>query len=163
MDKYDVNYKKLALLLLPTFLRKPVIAALAYAATAALNRIHTRFDTLRKDSDFRLLYNGQVCYLRAVLNQYFDPIQRRITITENADAVNNSQVFMRGLDQSQFLPTREQNKPLVINRKGLSGVNSYDFWINLPHELRDEIQPERLKAVTDTYRLASKRYEINYK
>ena len=37
---YDVNFKRLALLLLPTFRRRPLLAALAYAAVSPLQWLH---------------------------------------------------------------------------------------------------------------------------
>ena len=40
---YDVNFKRLALLLLPTFRRRPLLAALAYAAVSPLQWLHTQF------------------------------------------------------------------------------------------------------------------------
>ena len=65
MDKYDVNFKRLALLLLPTFWRRPLFAAMAYAAVSPLQYLHTRFILWKRESDYRLEHNGQVCYLRA--------------------------------------------------------------------------------------------------
>lgn len=87
MDKYDVNFKRLALLLLPTFWRRPLFAAMAYAAVSPLQYLHTRFILWKRESDYRLEHNGQVCYLRALLNDKFDPIDRRITITETVENV----------------------------------------------------------------------------
>ena len=84
MSKYEVNIKRFALLLLPTFWRKPLLATLAYAMVSPLGYLHTRFVLFRRDTVYRLTHNGQVCYLRAVLNDQFDPIERRITITEEA-------------------------------------------------------------------------------
>ena len=71
MDKYDVNFKRLALLLLPTFWRRPLFAAMAYAAVSPLQYLHTRFILWKRESDYRLEHNGQVCYLRALLNDKF--------------------------------------------------------------------------------------------
>ena len=87
MDKYDVNFKRLALLLLPTFWRRPLFAAMAYAAVSPLQYLHTRFILWKRGGDYRLEHNGQVCYLRALLNDKFDPIDRRITITESVENV----------------------------------------------------------------------------
>ena len=84
MSKYEVNIKRLALLLLPTFWRRPILATLAYAMVSPLGYLHTRFVLFRRDTVYRLTHNGQVCYLRAVLNDTFDPIERRITVTEEA-------------------------------------------------------------------------------
>ena len=68
MSKYDVKFKRLALLLLPTFLRRPLIAAVAYASVIPVQYLYVRFIRWKQDTDYRLNNNGQVCYLRAVLN-----------------------------------------------------------------------------------------------
>lgn len=73
MGKYDINVKRLALLLLPTFWRKPGFAALAYAAVSPLQWLHTQFVLWKRDAEYRVQKNGQVCHLRAVLNDMFDP------------------------------------------------------------------------------------------
>ncbi len=42
MIRYDINFKRLALMLLPTFLRRPVTAYLSYAIVAPIAHIHTK-------------------------------------------------------------------------------------------------------------------------
>ena len=71
------------------------MASLTYAAVTPLNYIHTRFLEFRKDAAYRLNHNGQVCYLRAVLNDTFDPELRRITVTDTAQNVGILLVFRR--------------------------------------------------------------------
>lgn len=162
MSKYDIKFKRLALLLLPTFLRRPGIASLCYAAAAALSYLHAQFVTARDDDNYRLGHNGQVCYLRAALNDSFDPQQRRITITENTGNANNNRVFMRDADQSRLVPMREDASAIIINRRGFGGISDYDFWINIPYALYGKIETTHLRAVANNYKLASKRYGINY-
>ena len=41
-------------------------------------------------------------------------------------------------------------------------MNSYDFWVNIPIALLNEIDADRVRAVVDAYKLASKRYQINF-
>ena len=90
MSKYDVKFKRLALLLLPTFLRRPLIAAVAYASGIPVQYLYVRFIRWKQDTDYRLNNNGQVCYLRAVLNDMFDPGLRRITISDTVDNIGLS-------------------------------------------------------------------------
>ena len=141
MDKYDVNFKRLALLLLPTFWRRPLFAAMAYAAVSPLQYLHTRFILWKRESDYRLEHNGQVCYLRALLNDKFDPIDRRITITETVENVGFITLHKREEDAE---------------------VSGYDFWVNIPLALYDKLDITQVRAVVDAYKLASKRFSINY-
>jgi hypothetical protein len=162
MSKYDVNFKRLALLLLPTFWRKPLLGALTYAMVTPLNYLHTKFVLFQRATDYRLTHNGQVCYLRAVLNDRFDPIERRIAITEDTSNIWPLMLWHRSEDHSELLPMRETGRALIVNRRGFVGVNSFDFWVNIPVALLEAVDVTRLRAIVDTYKLASKRFSINY-
>lgn len=161
MSKYDINFKRLALLLLPTFLRQPLMASLIYAAVTPLNYIHTRFLQFRKDAAYRLNRNGQVCHLRAVLNDTFDPELRRITVTDTAKNVGVLFVFRRDEDRAVLVPRRSPESVLPVNRRGFGGASGYDFVVNLPFALRN-VDQARLTAMVHTYKLASKRFVISY-
>lgn len=162
MSKYDVNFKRLALLLLPTFWRKPLIASIAYAAVSPLSYLHTRFILYRRETIYRLTHNGQICHLRAVLNDQFDPIDRRISITEASGGESVMMVHNRDVERAQLVPTRETGQAIIVYRRGFDGVNAYDFWVNIPSALYDTVDIARLKAIVGTYKLASKRFSINY-
>lgn len=162
MGKYDVNIKRLALLLLPTFWRRPLFAAVVFAAVTPLQAVHMRFMRWKDDTDYRLRYNGQVCHLRAVLNDLFDPGERRITVTDNVENIGSVVLHHRDAEQSLRFPARGSGRIVILNRRGYGGVNGYDFWVNLPLALYDKIDPEQVRAVVDTYKLASKRFSINF-
>ena len=154
--------KRLALLLLPTFWRKPGFAALAYAAVSPLQWLHTQFVLWKHDAEYRVQKNGQVCHLRAVLNDMFDPIDRRITITDNAENVGYIILHHRDTDQSVRLPARGSGRAVILNRRGYGGVNGYDFWVNLPVALYGKVDLAQVTGVVNTYKLASKRFSINF-
>lgn len=162
MGKYDVNMKRLSLLLLPTFWRKSVFAATAYAAVSPLQWLHTRFVLWKQDTEYRVQYNGQVCHLQAVLNDMFDPGERRITITDNAENVGYISLHQRDTDKSVLFPSRGSGRVMILNRRGYGGVNGYDFWVNLPLALYGKIDFAQVTAVVNTYKLASKRFSINF-
>ena len=162
MDKYDVNFKRLALLLLPTFWRRPLFAAMAYAAVSPLQYLHTRFILWKRESDYRLEHNGQVCYLRALLNDKFDPIDRRITITETVENVGFITLRKREEDDEVLVPRRGSERFLILNRRGFGGVSGYAFWVSIPLARRDKLVITQFRAVVDAYKLASKRFSINY-
>ena len=159
---YDVNFKRLALLLLPTFRRRPLTAAVAYAAVSPLQRLHTRFVLWKRDTDYRLRHNGQVCYLRALLNDMFDPIDRRITITETVENIGHIVLHKRETDEELLVPARGAGRVVIVNRRGYGGVSGYDFWVNIPLALYGEVDVARVAAVVNTYKLASKRFSTNF-
>ena len=68
---FEIDFKRLIALLLPTMLRRPVIFGLLRAGVSAVERVYGEFTKARTGHVFRLTHNGQVCYLRGVLNYYF--------------------------------------------------------------------------------------------
>ncbi len=163
MSKYDVNFKRLALLLLPTFWRKPLFAAVVYSLVAPFNILYVRFQTFRRQSLYRLTHNGQVCYLRAVLNDTFDPLERRLTITDISEGGTYWMLYKREMENSASLPKRETQWAVMITSRKSGDDKKYDFWINVPGILSKEIDPNYLKAIVNQYKLASKRFSINYR
>lgn len=161
MRKYNINFKRLALLLLPTFLRRPMMASLTYAVITPLGYIHTNFLQFCNDAAYRLNHNGQVCYLRAALNDTFDPELRRITVTDTAQNIGVMLVFQRDEDRPILVPLRDSGAVLLVNRRGFGGASGYDFVVNIPLALRG-LDEARLTAVVNTYKLASKRFAISY-
>ncbi|MBD5230311.1 MAG: hypothetical protein HDS69_09825 [Bacteroidales bacterium] len=161
---FNVNLKRLALLTLPTWLRRPLVGALVYAGVTPLGRLLQELRSYRNTTRYRLRHNGQVCKLRGVLNDEFDPELRRIVI-EDLDSMENreaSTVWQREAERWVMVPQRGTGA-VSIHREGFSGTSGYDFWVTLPEELRDVETETRLRAIVNMYKLASKRYAINYK
>lgn len=159
---YDVNYKKLALMLLPVKMRRVRMASYMYTCMAPVQRLSRLFDTYRSETDYRLKHNGQVCYLRAVLNDQFDIQERRIYIGEVEELPTNT-LYKREIGRFLYARPRSAGRPLMINRRGFDRSNLYDFTVVLPSILRGTVDESRLRAVVNTYKLASKRYLIVYK
>ena len=161
MSKYDVNIKRFALLLLPIGWRKPLFRAIVYAMTAPLHHLHARFMAFRRTTDYRLTHNGQVCYLRAVLNDQFDPVERRIKITEDNMSTDPMLLWIRSADRAIPLPLRQSGEAVIIPRRGFSAGNAVDFVVEVPLSV-GAIDEARLGEVVKTYKLASRRFLITY-
>lgn len=160
MNYYDLNVKRLAMLLLPSFCRKPLIAAFAQSVVHGCNVIYGSFIRWRQEKQYVLTHNGQVCYLRAVLNDQFDPIYRRITITDGWDDVSLLRLYCREADMSTLIKPRGAADGVMLYRRG--SVHGCDFWVNVPAVLFGRVDEERLTAIVSLYKLASKRFSINY-
>lgn len=164
MSLYDLKIKRLALLLLPTHYRRPLIAAFAQSMVQGVNIVYGNFMRWRQDKQYRLSHNGQVCHLRAVLNDAFDPVKRRILIEDQwSVSLSGQRIFKREEEHFILIPARITGRAFILNRRGFGGVNGFDFWITVPVDLYGLINETRLNAIVDTYKLASKRWTINYK
>lgn len=159
---YNVDFRKLGLLLLPTFLRQPILSAIVNAMVSPIGYLHTSLTTFRNESNYRLTHNGQVCYLRAVLNDMFDPLARRITIGDIPGDVDGFTLYQRSVGRAKSIPRRDPERLTVINRRGFGGANRCDFEIMIPAVLQANIPASRINAVVNTYKLATKRFLITY-
>lgn len=72
MNVFNVDFDKLNLELLPTFLRKPLLFAFLNAATAPIERIWNAFLFCQEDTFFLLKYNPSKRNLEIALRRRFD-------------------------------------------------------------------------------------------
>ncbi len=162
MGKYNVDFKRLAVLLLPTPLRQPRLTALVQVLMSPLSRMGRELTAYRSSKAYRLGHNGQTCYLRAVLNDRFDPVLRRIRITEGVQEERTLLIYMRELERWRHIRRRNGNGQTILYRRGYGGIGNLDFWVEIPSALQSVINEDEVYAVTNTYRLASKRFGITY-
>ena len=91
---YKIDFDRLVLLLLPTFLRKPVLFGYVRALITPIASLHYKWSLMRNENIKKLSYNSQRCYLRKALNDKYDPELRRITIggtlNQNQDYIYTS-------------------------------------------------------------------------
>jgi len=159
---YDVNIRRLALLTLPTWLRRPLVGALVYAGVSPLGRLVGELRGFRRRTGYRMCHNGQVCRLRGALNDEFDPEQRRIGI-EDCGEEPGRVVRRRALGRWVIVPRRGRGAAAVIVRAGFGGTGGYDFRVTVPAALRPAVAEARLRAVVNLYKLAGKRCAVIYK
>lgn len=159
MGIYDFDARRLALLLIPPVRRTPGVYALARAAVQGVCALYGRFRTWKADAEYRLTHGGQVCHLRAVLNDAFDPELRRIRVEDAEGAGAVVFLYERRLDRPAFVPWRSSGDALMVDARGMGGASGgADFTVRLPAGLARLREDARLKALTDRYRLASKRW-----
>ena len=154
---YRIIFTRLAIMLLPTMLRKPVISAYVRAAFSQFDYIG--FAAYRRQTNYRLTHNGQVCYLRAVLNDYFDVELRRIEIGDGAETAMPI-IYHRSEARLVGAPPRG-TEGLIVGWRGTAAGGGYDFTIRVPPELyADGTIITKMTALVREYKLASKQFQI---
>lgn len=161
MTRYDIDYKKLALNITPIKLRNQLHMAFQYLVVSPISRLAKMFDAYRTDTNYRLHHNGQVCYLRAVLNDLFDSTLRRIQIEDLAPQ-RELVIWKRDQNKPIMISERSSGNAIIVSKRGFGGADGYDFVVICPLALRGVIDETRMRAVLDQYKLASKRYTITY-
>lgn len=149
---YKVDFDKLVLLLLPTFLRKPVLFGYLKALVSPIDGLHYRWSKMRDENLKKLSYNCQRCYFRAALNDKFDPIMRRITFDETLN-----------LDQD-YIYTSAENLDVYLGTMWLEQDFNYsgstvDYLVLVPRDIMNTKLNE-IVALIEFYNLAGKQYQI---
>ena len=148
---FNVHWKKLAILLTPTFLRSELMKSWIELLMEGINDIHYQWLQFRKSNIYILAHNSQVCYLRGALNDRFDNEQRRIQIIDGNKY------------QRKYIYTDEEQKPKFLGIIYIHGDEDYsdtgvDFIVEVPNDIIFNIN--EMKGLIDFYKLASKRYKI---
>lgn len=150
----DRNYKRKALLLLPSELQRPLIAAFAEVTGAEIQNVYDRLLALYHDLNYKINHTSQVCFMETVLNDALDPIQRRIEIH---NTVISSAIVPRLYD-------RIHESPIVLGVQILNdrehyNSGDYDMQVVVPQlaDLTDD-EINQLHANMLFYKLAGKRY-----
>jgi len=166
---YELKFDRLAVLLLPTMLRKPMVVAFLRAILSQVGL--SLFMKFRRTANYRLMHNGQVCYLRKVLNDHFDPDvgerdedrRRRITIGDGEE-VTPTIVYWRQTERLVGVPMRANvvdDGALLIGWRGTVAGGGYDFTVRVPQEILDNREARlRIAVLIREYKLSSKQFLI---
>ncbi len=152
---FNINYRKLAVDWLPTFLRQKIIIAFCWVLITPIEKMYAVFLKRRKQQRIRMDFNYQKFSLQKRLNDAFDRIERRIKIV---NAVQYEGVYLytedEGIDKTQWLHG-DENPIYLRSEDELSSI--YDFIVEIPNTNINQI---RLCAEIDFYILQSKNYKI---
>ena len=155
---YDVNYAQYAMQLLTNNYRTDMVIAIIKAITAPLSEIHTQFDTLRTGIDFNTY--SQVCYMQGLLNDNFDPLERRIRI-RNAAIDYGFYLLHKRNKKKPIRLARRGIKPYYWCTRGMLRSHNIDFEVLLPAGYRlSEEEENRMRNLVNISKLASKQYII---
>lgn len=152
---FSEDFKKLSLWLTPHWMRRPNLLIFIQAFTWPLRQIHNRFLMFVTATLYRLNHNGQICYLRAVLNDAFDSTLRRIWIGD-----------FEGIERIYLWPEIDLRDVNLGEVQYLWPDADYadsgiDFTIHLPVDIvTTDPQMAYLRSLVDEYKLDSKNYNI---
>lgn len=155
---FDVNWDKLVLYLLPTFLRRPFLLGYIRALLAPMESLYYKWYNWRIDNIYKLEHTNQICYLRGSLNDKFDPVERRIRIG-NGLLYETQYIFTEAEGQDVWLYTEQEAEILWLRTEAETADTGLDFIVYVPEEIYNS-QLDGLKAHIDFYKAGGKRYKI---
>ncbi|WHT39963.1 hypothetical protein QNH98_04715 [Myroides sp. mNGS23_01] len=150
---YNIDFKKLILLMLPISLRKVGLIAWLEAMIEPIRQIQYDFVQKRQETLYNLQHNGQVCFLRKILNDIFDIERRRIKIIDG-NQYDRFYIYTKGEQKTKYLGVFYLHQRL--DYRGTS-----DFIIQVPSSL--QYDSYQLNAIVNYFKLAGMQYKIeNY-
>jgi hypothetical protein len=129
-----------------------------------LENMNTEFEAYRNAVDTSVY--SQVCYMRGMLNDYFDYYHRRIIVRNTATDGNSHLIWQEQYDKPYMIYNEDYPdtyKPVLLNRDGQTGANDAGFEVVLPagYILSDD-ERNRMTALVNSHKLASKKFIITY-
>lgn len=175
---FNIDFKRLILSLLPTFLRKPLLYSLLKAMVQPVITVYDSFTKSRSENLYKLKITPQICYLRKMLNDSFDIDLRGIYISDGNPSnwvIAYPQARFNATDGKQPLWAASANETqlnklifttnagvTIVPRQGDIGASGLDFNVMVPSRLRGIADEKRMISLVNYYKLASKRYAISY-
>ena|ERR1035437_386363 len=156
-----INFSKLAAMLLPTFMRSASVVELFRILVLPFSFVQGLFFAYRAKNLYNLNHNGQVCHLRAVLNDAF-PI--RIQSFQIEDTLGDSGVWLFARDEDliyQQLVIPDQPECILLYDEETM-TKFADFVVKIPSELESFDNMNMIRALVNTYKLISKKAIYEY-
>jgi hypothetical protein len=154
MRLFQIDMDRLALLLLPTFVRTVTVYVAVRAMLQPIATLLDKFNKNRESNLYNIGHNGQECKLRAMLNDVFDPVQRRITI-EDTDRYEFTFVYREAADRPVWLNTVE------VASEGYTSFIATDFTVTVPQGIPRSVRPQMISLI-NYYKLTGIRYSIKF-
>jgi hypothetical protein len=121
-------------------------------------KLYNQFQAFRTACIYRLTITPQVCFLERALNDKYDIVSRRITIS---DPVRRGLLFIytRAENKPVFIYRRSENMPRYLYTKAETARAGVDFIIKVP--LAVSFNAAEMVAFVNAYKMASKRFKIS--
>ncbi len=154
---YDIDYKKLVKWWTPYPLRKVFLLTLLGVLVYPIAQLHQLFLRFKNAKLYQLKITPQVCYLEMMLNDYFDPTERRIRIVD-AKWYLPTYIYQEDELKPVYLKKEGEDTPVWIYTESEAGQFRDDFIVLVPVEVIFIL--EEMRGFLDSYKLAGTRYKI---
>ncbi|WP_289665585.1 hypothetical protein [Flavobacterium panacagri] len=112
----------------------------------------------RIDNIIKLEHSGQICYLRKILNDEFDPIEKRIRV-ESGNLYETTYIYTAGEEKEVSLYTETENNPIWLRADSETADSGLDFIVWVPVGVYDASY-FKLLSLINFYKAGGKRYNI---
>ncbi|MDD3685929.1 MAG: hypothetical protein PHE56_04090 [Bacteroidales bacterium] len=160
MRLFQINYKKLIFVLLPGYLRSKNVGALMVSAVQPIIGLYNRFIKNRATNNYKLAHNGQVCYLRALLNDSFPDRNSSFEIIDIESEGSWQFCYQEQSYNQLFAPAAPEAEILYSVPAIISGTAN--FLVIIPNNLTGFDTLNQIKSLVNEYKLVSKKAFYEY-
>ena len=166
MAQMKIDYNKLAVLLLPTFLRQPILMSLARILMVPLQRLHDEHHAARDERMYQLRHASQICHIKDALNREFavgnyDPTTPDYTAGFEIEDINAIGDWVMTYDEvPAFADVHTMTKDddyLLVYDETIITQATQSFIVYVPKEIEFNTSLPKVRAIVEQYRLASRR------
>jgi hypothetical protein len=155
---YKIDFNRLGILLLPTFLRKQNLVAFIQTLLLPIDSLYYIWYNWRIDNIIKIEHSGQVCYLRKILNDEFDPVRRKIRL-ESGNLFETTYIYTVGEGKDVLLYTENENKTIWLRTESETADSGLDFIVWVPSDVY-KASFFKLHALIKFYKAGGQRYNI---
>lgn len=154
---FNFSHYILALQTFQSFLQKDPLLSWIKVIQKPLTTLRVQLNDKYNEIEYENKFNGQVIYLEHVLNDQFDPVDRLITIEDQAN-IDYDYLYLNaeGGQTSYVYLDSEGASPYYLNLQA-EYTGATHFVVKIPNTGINEIE---LKSWVAKYKLAGKHYEI---
>lgn len=162
MSFYDINWDLLVKRMLPTSKRSTWHLEWLDSVLNGVIVLYNDFQTFKSSTLTELSYNSQKLLFEKALNDNFDATEKRIYIDNSADDLEDSFCYAisEGEEDAYCYKLTEEPFSGRYTYRIFEYVNPLDFTVFVPLALTS--LTENIKALVNFYKLAGKRYIIEY-
>ena len=165
MAQMKIDYNKLAVLLLPTFLRQPILMSLARILMVPLQRLHDEHHAARDERMYQLRHTSQICHIKDALNREFAVGNHALTPDYTAgfeiEDINAIGDWVMTYDEvpafADVYTMAEDDDYLLVYDEAIITQATQSFIVYVPKALDFNASLPKVRAIVDLYRLASRR------
>lgn len=168
-----IDYRKLVILLLPTFLRGKTLIALLQVMVQPIQELHDRHQLNRELRMYELQHTGQVCHLKDALNREFRvgnySMDGNPDYAAGFDISDNNAIGNYVMVYDEEVPVFEQyhlkDSPLMVHDMASILPPTESFTVLVPRiiDLSDETYKARIRGIVNKYKLASRTFTLRAK
>ncbi len=165
MEQMKIDYSKLAVLLLPTFLRQPLLMSLARILMVPLQRLHDEHHAARDERMYQLRHTSQICHIKDALNREFavgnyasTPDYAAGFEIEDINAIGDWVMTYDEVPAFADVHTMvEDDDYLLVYDEAIITQATQSFIVYVPKEIEFNTSLPKVRAIVEQYRLASRR------